>query len=158
DGRPVPNDKLRQQFSVDPGRHVVHAEDGYGAVFEQDYTLREGESLTIEIKLKAPETDIDAYTRRCMLRARTWEEVKRCKEGTSRSPLVIKAGTGISAYTDSLHVNVLTPEINASIAAPTAGWNVGGAFLVDVVSAASPDIVSEASKPFKEKRYVGTLT
>jgi hypothetical protein len=53
---------------------------------------------------------------------------------------------------------VYTPSINASIASPTAGWNVGGNLLVDAVSAASPDIVSTASPPFKEYRYNGGLT
>src|SRR5262249_2454959 len=35
---------------------------------------------------------------------------------------------------------------------------VGGNFLVDVVSAASPDIVSEASPPYHEKRFAGGIT
>ena len=44
------------------------------------------------------------------------------------------------------------------IASPTSGWNVGGNFLLDAVSAASPDIVSTASPPFEEFRYGGGLT
>ena len=50
-----------------------------------------------------------------------------------------------------------SPEIDANVSSPTQGWNVGGHFLVDVVTAASPDIVSEASPPFKEQRYSGGL-
>ena len=48
--------------------------------------------------------------------------------------------------------------MNGTVSSPTAGWNVGGSFLVDVVTAASPDIVSEASPPFHEQRYAGRLT
>jgi hypothetical protein len=53
---------------------------------------------------------------------------------------------------------VWSPEIDATVSSPTQGWNVGGHFLVDVVTAASPDIVSEASPPYHEQRYSGGLT
>ena len=43
-------------------------------------------------------------------------------------------------------------EIHAAVESPTAGWNVGGSYLVDVVTAASPDIVSEASPPVRDIR------
>jgi hypothetical protein len=64
----------------------------------------------------------------------------------------------VAAYSDTTHVYVLTPSINGSITSPTQGWNVGGSFIVDMVTAASPDIVSEASAHYTEKRYAGSLT
>src|SRR5206468_189317 len=41
---------------------------------------------------------------------------------------------------------------------PTAGWNVSGSYLVDVVSAASADIVSTASPRYEEVRHAGGLS
>jgi hypothetical protein len=64
----------------------------------------------------------------------------------------------IGGYSDTDHVEVFAPNVIASVSSPTAGWNVGGSYLVDVVSAASPDIVSAASPPFHEVRHAGTLT
>jgi hypothetical protein len=62
----------------------------------------------------------------------------------------VKAGTQLSGYSDTTNVEVWSPEVDANVSSPTQGWNVGGHFLVDVVTAASPDIVSEASPPFHE--------
>jgi len=94
---------------------------------------------------------------KCMVAAKNQEDVQKCLPQNKKN-LVVKASGGAAAYTDTLSVSVLTYEINGSISSPTAGWNVGGSFLVDVVTAASPDIVSEASPPFHETRYAGTLS
>jgi Protein of unknown function (DUF3570) len=93
---------------------------------------------------------------RCLLVAKSEEEVARCLPKKSAN-LAVKVGFEISGYTDTTAVNVLSPAVIGSVASPTAGWNVGGSYLVDVVSAASPDIVSEASPPFHEIRQAGTL-
>jgi hypothetical protein len=65
--------------------------------------------------------------------------------------------TEISGYGDTDHVFVTTPTIAATIERPTAGWSLGGRYLVDAVSAASVDIVSTASRNWKELRHVGSL-
>ncbi|MBS2019564.1 MAG: DUF3570 domain-containing protein [Deltaproteobacteria bacterium] len=52
---------------------------------------------------------------------------------------------------------MLTPSIGGSVENPIGGWSINGRYLLDVVSAASPDIVSTASPPFKELRQGGTL-
>ncbi len=160
DDRPVPSEALTKKFSIDPGHHTVHAEGTQGGIplaFDHDYSVREGELLVVTITLKsqAPEY-LTPGQLRCMLGAKSQEDVIKCLPSNKKS-LVIKAGLGMSAYADTNHVFVYTPEVNASIYSPTAGWNVGGSFLIDVVSAASPDIVSEASPPFKETRYAGTV-
>jgi hypothetical protein len=92
-----------------------------------------------------------------MLAAKSQEEVQQCLP-QNRKSLVIRIAGDLSGYSDTNSVAVYTPAINASLVSPTAGWNVGGNFLVDAVSAASPDIVSSASPPFKEYRYAGGLT
>lgn len=60
-------------------------------------------------------------------------------------------------YADTDHVFVETPSFRGSVASPTAGWRVGGQYLVDVVSAASVDIVSTASRRWNEVRQEGGL-
>jgi hypothetical protein len=92
----------------------------------------------------------------CLLSAKNEEEVARClprKEGS----LVGKVSSEVSAYSDTNNVDVLSPELSGSVSSPTAGWNIGGRYIVDMVSAASPDIVSEASPPFREVRHAGSL-
>jgi hypothetical protein len=71
--------------------------------------------------------------------------------------LSVRAASDVAAYADSDHVFVLTPSMSATIAKPTAGWSVGGQYLVDVVSAASVDIVSTASRNWREVRQAGAL-
>jgi hypothetical protein len=69
----------------------------------------------------------------------------------------VRAGTDVAGYADSDHVFVLTPSIMGHVENPAAGWNVDGTYLVDIISAASVDIVSTASRPYTEIRQAGTL-
>jgi hypothetical protein len=78
-------------------------------------------------------------------------------EDTNSGKLSVRAATDVAAYADSDHVFVLTPSLSGSVAQPTEGWSVGGQYLVDVVSAASVDIVSTASRRWQEVRQAGAL-
>jgi hypothetical protein len=60
-------------------------------------------------------------------------------------------------YTDSDHVTVFSPSVAASIENVTQGVSLHGSYLVDVVSAASVDIVSTASQRWHEIRNAGSL-
>lgn len=62
----------------------------------------------------------------------------------------------LSAYSDSDHVDVLTPSISAEAQDSLAGWSAKGQYLLDAVSAASVDIVSTASRHWTELRHVGS--
>ncbi len=73
------------------------------------------------------------------------------------SSLVWRASSEVAAYADTDHVFVLTPTLGVNVASPTAGWSVGARYLVDVVSAASVDIVSTASRRWEEIRHVGSV-
>lgn len=161
DDRPVPLDALTKKFSVDPGKHKVVAEggvNGFPATFDEEYDIKEKEFVTVRITLKPPANDyITPGQIKCMLAAKSQEDVQKCLP-QNRKNIVIRAAVDLSAYSDTNAVAVYTPGINASIASPTAGWNVGGNFILDAVSAASPDIVSTASPPFEEFRYGGGLT
>ncbi|HEY8041801.1 MAG TPA: DUF3570 domain-containing protein [Polyangiaceae bacterium] len=161
DGKPVPIEHLGKTFSIDPGHHVAHAEgivNSNPMVFDREYDLREGESLGVSIFLVPPKPEyLTVGQLKCVLVARSQEEVSRCLP-QDRTALVVKAGLDFSAYTDTNNVNVLSPAVNGTVSSPTVGWNVGASYLVDVVSAASPDIVSEASPPFHEVRHAGSLS
>jgi hypothetical protein len=67
------------------------------------------------------------------------------------------ASMEVGAYVDSDNVFVVTPTVAGSIGNELAGWHLSGRYLVDVVSAASADVVSTASPPFTEVRHAGTL-
>jgi hypothetical protein len=161
DERPVPVGALTKRFSIDPGDHTVHAEgtqNGIPLALDEKYRVGEGQLLTIPLVLKsqAPEY-LTPGQLKCMLGAKNQDDVLKCLPQKTRS-LVVKVGTQLSGYSDTTHVEVWSPEIDATVSSPTQGWNVGGHFLVDVVTAASPDIVSEASPPYQEQRYSGGLT
>jgi hypothetical protein len=160
DERPVPAAALTKRFSIDPGDHVVHAEglsNGIPLSLDEKYTVGEGQLLTVPLVLKsqAPEY-LTPGQLKCMLGAKNQDDVLKCLPQKTRT-LVVKIGTQLSGYTDTTHVDVWSPEIDGTVSSPTQGWNVGGHFLVDVVSAASPDIVSTASPPYKEQRYSAGL-
>lgn len=161
DDRPVPLEALTKKFSVDPGKHRVVAEgavNGFPATFDEEYDVKEKEFVTVRITLKPPANDyITPGQIKCMLTAKSQEEVQKCLP-RNRKDIVVRAAIDLSGYLDTNSVAVYTPGINASVASPTAGWNIGGNFIVDAVSAASPDIVSTASPPFEEYRYGGGIT
>lgn len=156
DDRPVPAAALTKRFSVDPGKHTVHAEgtlNGVSMVFDQEYDVKESELVTVVITLKTQASEyLTPGQLKCMLGAKSQEEVLLCLPQNKKNT-VIKAGLDFSAYTDTNAVNVVTPSINGSISSPTAGWNVGASYLLDVVTAASPDVVSMASPAFRDRRH-----
>jgi hypothetical protein len=81
------------------------------------------------------------------------QEVSTKPEDTSTKRVALE----MSAYTDSDNVTVFTPSMNATIENVTQGASISGHYLVDVVSAASVDIVSTASGRWNEVRQAGGL-
>ncbi len=85
--------------------------------------------------------------------------------GSARAQEATKAPSNVDGhvalqygqYADTDHVFVETPSIAGTVSNPVAGWSVGGQYLVDVVSAASADIVSTASRRWTEVRQEGGL-
>ncbi|MFO0677787.1 MAG: DUF3570 domain-containing protein [Polyangiaceae bacterium] len=156
DDKTVAVENLTQKFSVDPGKHVVHAEQTVGGVpyvFDREYDVKEADFITIPIVLGAPSVQyLTPGQLRCMLSAKNQEDVLKCVPQGGKS-LVVRMGMEGAVYADSLAVQVFSPRINASITSPTAGWNVGAGYLLDVFTAASPDIVSMASTKYAEKRH-----
>jgi Protein of unknown function (DUF3570) len=73
------------------------------------------------------------------------------------SDLSVSTSAEVGGYHDSDNVTVLTPVVGAKVEDATAGWSAQGSYLVDIVSAASVDIVSAASPRWHELRHAGTL-
>lgn len=78
-------------------------------------------------------------------------------EAPHESPFTEHLAVEYGQYADTDHVFVETPSIAGTVSNPTAGWTVGGHYLVDVVSAASVDIVSTASRAWHEIRQEGSV-
>ena len=66
-----------------------------------------------------------------------------------------RVATEVAGYSDTDHVAVFTPSVSGHVEDPAAGWSVDGSYLVDVISAASVDIVSTASPRWTEVRQAG---
>lgn len=64
----------------------------------------------------------------------------------------------LSGYTDTNAVSVWSPSVAATLKNPLAGWSASANYLVDVVSAASVDIVSTASRRWRETRQAASLS
>ncbi len=76
----------------------------------------------------------------------------------SDSTVDVQVGAEFASYADTDHVFVQTPSISGAVASPTQGWRFDAQYLVDVVSAASVDIVSTASRRWEEVRQAGSLS
>ncbi len=63
----------------------------------------------------------------------------------------------VSVYHDSDAVNAVTPSVRAEATDPLAGWTANGSYLVDIISAASVDIVSSASPHWQEVRHASSI-
>jgi hypothetical protein len=68
-----------------------------------------------------------------------------------------RASLEIATYADSDNVTVFTPSIAGSISNVLQGATLRGRYIVDVVSAASADVVSTASPRWMEVRNAGSL-
>jgi Protein of unknown function (DUF3570) len=76
--------------------------------------------------------------------------------GALEDPTTKRAAMEFATYNDSDHVTVVTPSIALGIE-NASGASLHATYLVDIVSAASVDIVSTASSRWKEVRHAGTV-
>lgn len=157
DDRLVPPEKLASPVVVDPGSHKIHAEGtlaGTLGYYDETLEVKDGEALTVHVEPKS--TAITPGQLACILAAKNESEIAQClpKKETN---LNIRATGELSGYTDSQRVQVVSPYVTARVASPTQGWSVGGSYMLDVVSAASADVVSLASRRFQDYRHAGSL-
>jgi len=154
DDRPIPENRLSENFTIDPGSHTVHAEGllrGARVSSDDKFEVKPGETALVKIKLKP--VALTKGQLECMVSAKTQQEILACLP-QDRKPLQIHVGLEMSSYVDSVDVYVFSPAVRGSVVSPTAGWNVGANYLIDVVTAASPDVVSTASRRFHDLRHV----
>lgn len=160
DGSEVAPSQLGGEIWVDPGEHTVTATGRLGSEdnleFEQTVIVGEFETGNVEVRLVPKGATItDSTIMKCMTAAKTREDFAKCiGDGPRGSELNYLFGSEVSGYVDDDHVAVVTPGVYATVTQPTDGWSVGGSFLVDVVTAASSDIVATASPRWTETRYV----
>lgn len=69
----------------------------------------------------------------------------------------VRASGEVSTYSDTDHVLVVSPTVALAVEDPVRGFSASGRYLVDIVSAASADIVSTASPRWHEVRHVGSV-
>jgi hypothetical protein len=159
DDRAIPPARAAENFTIDPGKHTVHAEGtlrGARVAFDQELNVKDGETVVVKITLK-PAALTQAQLE-CLVGAKSQEEALACVGPEQKASIIAHGRLDISGYNDSYSVEVLTPSISASVSSPTAGWNVGASYLIDFVTAASPDVTSTASPHFKDTRNAVTLT
>ena len=72
-------------------------------------------------------------------------------------PVNITAAAQVSGYADTDSVDVLNPGILIGVEDPVNGWGLNASFFVDVVTAASPDIVATASPGWLDIRFAPAL-
>ncbi|MDI1476747.1 DUF3570 domain-containing protein [Polyangium sp. y55x31] len=159
-GVELEEDQLGSEIPVNPGERTVIATgkvNGAEQSFEQSVNVGEGETATVEIKLRPKGKAIDRALVQCMQNAQTQDEFDECIAKNRKLPLNLKFGLEFSAYHDSDKVDVVSPTLFFNVENPTSGWGFGGSFLVDVVTAASTDIVATASPRWTEQRYVPAL-
>lgn len=163
-GVEIDNDKLGGEIWVNPGERQVIATgkvNGVESEFEQTVNVGEFESVTVALEMQPKGKggkNVDRAVFKCMVEAKTQADFDKCvSKGKGGLPLNMHFGSEVSGYHDSDHVDVVTPAFFASVENPTGGWGFGGSFLVDVVTAASSDIVSTASPRWTEVRYVPAL-
>jgi hypothetical protein len=159
-GAPLSNDKLDGELWVNPGQRTIKAQgkvSGAELEFEQTIDVAEFETATVDIKLGPKGAKGDQAMMRCMLAAQTRDDFAKCLKSDSGPSLNLHLATEMSGYHDTDHVDVITPAVVVSAENPTGGWGVNGSFLVDMVTAASADIVATASPRWREVRYVPSI-
>ncbi len=164
DGATLPNEILGQEIALDPGSHLVEARglsaDGVQLSFEQGVSLSPRRTLNILISLAAgPPKWASRSELRCLSTARTADAFSAClgRRIARAGDINTRINFEVSGYHDDMNVDVLTPSVSARVENVTAGWGIGAAFLVDVVTAASTDIVATASPGFREVRWAPAL-
>lgn len=159
-GVAVEESDLGSEMFVNPGERTVVATGKVSGVeqsFEQKVDVGEGETVTVEIKLVPKGKAIDRALVKCMQDAQTQDQFDECISKNRKLGVNMKFGFEVSGYHDSDKVDVASPAFFFNVEHPTAGWGFGGSILVDVVTAASTDIVATASPRWTEQRYVPAL-
>ncbi len=158
DGVEFDKETAKKGITRNPGKatvEVVGKKGGYPFNFKTVETIDRGEKITVDVAVSG---GASSAVQACMANAKTAAEVAVCLEtGGKGRGLTFKGGLEVTTYNDTTSVDVVSPAISLLFENPTQGWQVSGSALLDVVSAASPDIVATSSRRFDQARFGGTL-
>jgi tetratricopeptide (TPR) repeat protein len=151
----VAAEDTKKPIPHNPGTAVVEVNGTRGGQpykFRQEIRFQRRETIDLQVR-----SDVTPY-QACLKNARTLGEKEECERIFNvQQGLSVKAGLEVTSYNDNDNVDVLSPSLSVVAVQPTDGWNVGGTVLVDVVSTASADIVSTASRRFDDVRFAASL-
>lgn len=154
----IDDERAELRTLVNPGTRHVHAElvdEGERYFYDNsEVTIAAKEEKTLDVILT--KSSFNKIELDCMEKATTLDEKQACST-VKRASITAHIGVEMSGYSDTTNVHVLSPSASFSLVSPLGGWNVGGSYLLDFVTAASPDIVSMASRHFRETRHAATL-
>lgn len=160
DGIVVSKEDAVKGIPRNPGKAQIELKGKKGQFpfkFKSTETVDRGERITVNTDHGGDKNN--AAVQQCLLAATTPDDLKRCIEsGGKQRGLTILGGIEFTTYNATDMVNVASPALYLSAENPTSGWQIGGSVLVDVVSAASPDIVATASRRYDETRVAGSLS
>ncbi|MEZ4443235.1 MAG: DUF3570 domain-containing protein [Polyangiaceae bacterium] len=164
DGESIAADALGSEMSIDPGAHDIIAKgtrDGLPLGFEQSVKLEAGRSMTLLLTMTPGNPDEKTRSLlKCLAEGKTAAECLDAQPGGgSGGPSDLKwtVGSEVAGYHDTMSVDVVSPSVHGNMEHVTGGWGLGASFLVDVVTAASVDIVATASPRWQEVRYAPAL-
>lgn len=156
DGVAVSEDQIGGEMWVNPGKHLVEVKGKLpqGPLnWRQTVTTVEGKKNIVEVA----KGELDPAVQKCIESATSPKEVAACLEDKKPSAFTFTVSAEFSGYLDTDAVEVITPEVALQAENAIDGWGVGASFLVDVVTAASADIVATASPRWTEVRYVPAI-
>lgn len=160
DGTAVTENQLNKPLAIDPGTHRIHANgnlNGRAAEFDEVKEVGAGERVTVGVVLVPKDAaHLTVGQLECMHSAKSDEEAFRCLP-TKSKPLVVRGALEMSSFADTLDVVILNPLVRLNVASPTKGWSFGASYLIDVISAASPDFVSTASPTGHDTRHAASV-
>ncbi len=158
DGTELPIEILDAEIPIDPGEHKIVAsatsQDGVPLGFEQTVNIDPGRTVTLLITLTPGNPDPETRALlKCLASGKSQADCL-ASASAAASDFSVSISTEFSAYHDDMAVDVISPHVGFQLEHVTAGWGVGASFLVDVVTAASTDIVATASPRWQEVRWV----
>lgn len=158
DGVALPAEAITKPIPHNPGKAAIEVKGKRGSYpysFKTTEKFDRGERITVN----AEQTDSNTSAiQQCINAARSADDLQVCIEtGGKGRGLTFRSSLEVASYNDTFHVDVFAPAITLSLENPTTGWRVGGSFVIDVVTAASPDIVATASRRFDQTRLGATL-
>lgn len=163
DGTEIPLEILGTgEIPIDPGPHKITAtgvQNGTPVAFSQEILLEPDDTITLLLTLSPgiadPKTE---KLLKCLASGKSPEECLQSRAATKGGgDLSWRLGVEVSGYHDDMSVDVFTPSVSTGVEHVTDGWGIGASFLVDVVTAASIDILATASPRWREVRYAPAI-